>query len=107
MKKNRSLAYTRLHSPSTFSGDCGRLQNTHSPTPIYMMGGRLCVRVPDARGVCAKKKKSKTGEWIRQIPPEYLLPDSIEEIEAGRLTQERLFKEPSELGPIRQRKEKR
>jgi hypothetical protein len=36
-------------------------------------------------------KKKKLGQWIDQIPPEFVLPDSIEAIEAGRPTQGQLL----------------
>ena len=31
----------------------------------------------------AKRKGKKPGEWIKQISAEFVLPDKIEEIEAG------------------------
>jgi hypothetical protein len=36
-------------------------------------------------------KKKKLGRWIDLIPPAFVLPDSVEAIEAGQPTQRELF----------------
>jgi hypothetical protein len=46
------------------------------------------------------------GSWLDLIPAEFVLPDTVAEIEAGRPTQGKLFQEPSELETLRQRKDK-
>jgi len=42
-----------------------------------------------------RKKDAKEGRWIDAILAEYILPDSIEAIERGRVVQGKLFPERS------------
>jgi hypothetical protein len=51
--------------------------------------------------VNGKTNKAKSGEWIKEIPAAFVLPDTIEEIETGRATQGKLFPQVSELEAIR------
>ena len=62
--------------------NCEASQSTDSPRPLCNRGGRVSRRCRQG----ANESKGETrGEWI---PPELRLPDTIEEIERGRRTQQ-------------------
>ncbi len=79
MSKNR---YHSPHSPHSLAQDLGRLGSTHSPRPICNMGGRVSACALGAN----QSNNEEPGGWI---PQEYRLPDTIEEIEAGRPPKQR------------------
>ena len=79
---------TRPHPPSTPAQKVGRVVTPHRPTrPLCNQGAGACV-CPLSAGGC--ESGEKPGEWI---PRELLLPDTLEDIERGRIVQAELFPE--------------
>lgn len=75
------------HSPHSLAQQPRATGSTHSPRPLVIKGrAGVCVRVTEA----STRTNERPGDWI---PPYAQLPDSVEEIEAGKQRQAELFPE--------------
>jgi hypothetical protein len=76
---------TRPHRPDTPAHKAGRVATTHRPGPLCNRG-RAAGGVPSSVG--DYERPEKPGGWI---PKEYLLPDTLDGIERGRVDQRGRF----------------
>jgi hypothetical protein len=91
MKIKEASARIGPHRPSIFSGGSGPMESTHRPTGLYKKPRPMCTHVPLPRRGCTQKQRTKPGRWIDLIPPAYILPNTLAEIERGREAQGTLF----------------